>query len=94
MNSIVVNNYEDSDYLFYVLSSMSKELKSMALGSSTMPLLNKSDFEKIKIAIPPRKSLLIFSQVVCAENDTIMIKIKENSKLTELQSLLLAKMGQ
>ena len=94
MNSIVVNNDVDSDYLFYVLSSMSKELKSMALGSSTMPLFNKSDFEKIKIAIPPRKLLSVFSRVVCAENDTIIIKIKEISKLIELQSLLLAKMGQ
>ena len=94
MNSIVVNYNEDTDYLFYVLSSMSKELKSMALGSSTMPLLNKSDFEKIKIAIPPRDLLSKFSQLVCADNNMIIIKIKENEKLTELQSLLLAKMGQ
>ena len=94
MNSIVVNKNEDTDYLFYVLSSMSKELKSMALGSSTMPLLNKSDFEKIKITIPPRDLLSKFSQLVCADNNMIIIKIKENEKLTELQSLLLAKMGQ
>ena len=94
MNSIVVDNYEDSDYLFYALSSMSKELKSMALGSSTMPLLNKSDFEKIKIVIPPRELLSKFSQLTCAENNMIITKIKEISKLTELQSLLLAKMGQ
>ena len=51
MNSIVVNHDEYSDYLFYALSSRSKELKSMALGSSTMPLLNKSEFEKIKFKI-------------------------------------------
>ena len=94
MNSIVVNDDEDSDYLFYILFSMSKELKALALGSSTMPLLNKSDFEKIKIVIPPRDLLLKFSQLVCADNNMIIIKIKENEKLTELQSLLLAKMGQ
>ena len=49
MNSIIVNCEEYSDYLFYTLSSMAKELKAMALGSSTMPLLNKSDFEQIGI---------------------------------------------
>ena len=94
MNSIVLTNSEDSDYLFYFLSSMSEELKAMALGSSTMPLLNKSDFEKIKIVIPPRELLSKFSQLTCAENNMIITKIKENSKLSELQSLLLARMGQ
>lgn len=94
MNSIVVNHDEYSDYLFYALSLKSKELKSMALGSSTMPLLNKSEFEKIKCVVPPRELLLEFSRLICAINDTMIYKLKENNNLTELQSLLLAKMGQ
>ena len=94
MNSIVVNHDEYSDYLFYALSSRSKELKSMALGSSTMPLLNKSEFEKIKCVVPPRELLLEFSRLTCAMNDMMIYKLKENNNLTELQSLLLAKMGQ
>lgn len=93
MNSIVVNHDEYSDYLFYALSSKSKELKSMALGSSTMPLLNKSEFEKIKCVVPPRELLLEFSRLICAINDTMIYKLKENNNLIELQSLLLAKMG-
>lgn len=94
MNSIVVNHDEYSDYLFYALSSRSKELKSMALGSSTMPLLNKSEFEKIKCVVPPRELLLEFSRLTCAMNDMMIYKLKENNNLTELQPLLLAKMGQ
>lgn len=94
MNSIVVNHDEYSDYLFYALSSRSKELKSMALGSSTIPLLNKSEFEKIKCVVPPRELLLEFSRLTCAMNDMMIYKLKENNNLTELQSLLLAKMGQ
>lgn len=93
MNSIAVNCYEYSDYLFYGLSLMSKELKSMALGSSTMPMLNKSDFERIPIAIPPYGLLKDFSKSVHAGNDLIILKSKENSMLTKLQSLLLARMG-
>ena len=93
MNSIAVNCCEYSDYLFYALSLISKELKSMALGSSTMPMLNKSDFECIPIAIPPYGLLRDFSNSVHAGNDLIILKLKENYMLTELQSLLLAKMG-
>ena len=94
MNSIVVNRSEFSDYLFYVLSLMSNELKSMALGSSTMPMLNKSDFERIPIVIPPYELLKDFSESVNAENNMIILKTKEINILTELQSLLLARMGQ
>ena len=94
MNSIIVYRREYSDYLFYVLSFMSKELRAMALGSSTMPLLNKSDFEKIRVVYPPSDILVEFSQLLSISNEMILFKMKENEKLTELQSLLLAKMGQ
>ena len=94
MNSIIVNHSEYSDYLFYDLSFMSTELKAMALGSSTMPLLNKSDFEKIRVVYPPSDILVEFSQLLSISNEMILLKMKENEKLTELQSLLLAKMGQ
>ena len=94
MNSIVVKRGEYSDYLYYVLSSMTKELKAMALGSSTMPLLNKSDFEKIAVIFPSSDLLMEFSHIITVENNMLLLKLKENSKLTELQSLLLAKMGQ
>ena len=93
MNSIVVKLGEYTDYLYYVLSSMTKELKAMAVGSSTMPLLNKSDFERIAIPKPPSDLLVEFSQLVAAENTMHLLKMKETSKLKELQSLLLARMG-
>ncbi len=93
MNSIVLTNSEDSDFLFYFLTSMPEELKAMALGSSTMPLLNKSDFEKIAIPIPPHDMLIEFSRLLCGVNRLLLLKSKENYKLSELQSLLLAKMG-
>ena len=93
MNSIIVNRREYSDYLFYVLSFISKELRAMALGSSTMPLLNKSDFERIGVIFPPNDLLVKFSQLLNTCNETTILKQKENIKLTELQSLLLVKMG-
>ena len=94
MNSIITKRLEFSDFLFYFLSAMSIELKAMALGSSTMPLLNKSDFERIAVIVPPNDLLIKFSQTVLEENKMMLLKSKENSILTELQSLLLAKMGQ
>ena len=94
MNSIIVKEKIYSDYLYYCLSSMKEKLKGMALGSSTMPLLNKSDFEKIAIVIPAKSSLYAFDTKVSSVNKLLKLRFKETYKLQELQSLLLAKMGQ
>ena len=59
-----------------------------------MPLLNKSDFERIKVVFPPDELIVKISQQLNTCNETTILKQKENIKLTELQSLLLAKMGQ
>lgn len=93
MNSIVVKEKFYSDYLYYYLSNMKEELKGMALGSSTMPLLNKSDFEKIAIVIPANDSLYDFDKKVSPVNKLLELHFKEIYKLKELQSLLLARMG-
>ena len=94
MNSIIVKEKFYSDYLYYCLSSMKDKLKGMALGSSTMPLLNKSDFGKIAIVIPAKSSLYAFDAKVSSINKLLKLHFKEIYQLQELQSLLLAKMGQ
>ena len=92
MNSIIVKEKFYSDYLYYCLSSMKDKLKGMALGSSTMPLLNKNDFEKIAIVIPAKSSLYAFDTKVSSVNKLLKLHFKETYKLQELQSLFLARM--
>ena len=93
MNSIKVPENYYSDYLYYYLSSISRDLKGMALGSSTMPLLNKTDFEKIDILIPENQTLIEFRDKMRPINQSLLLYIQETEKLSELQSLLLARMG-
>lgn len=93
MNSIKVSEKYYSDFLYYYLSSISRDLKGMALGSSTMPLLNKTDFEKIDILIPGNQILIEFRGKMRFINQSLLLYIREIKKLTELQSLLLARMG-
>ena len=56
--------------------------------------INKDDLFGLKIMIPPTKSMMIFEHKTLSIDRMIEFKNKEISKLTELQSLLLAKMGQ
>ncbi len=39
----------------FTLRRMKDELQRLALGSSTMPMLSKSEFESINILIPSNK---------------------------------------
>lgn len=93
INSIIVKEEFYSDYSYYCLLAMRMELKGMALGSSTMPLLNKSDFEKIQMIIPPNSYLYDFGKKVSLINKQIILHSAEIYKLQQLQSLLLAKIG-
>lgn len=90
INSIIVKEVFYSDYLYYCLLAMKMELKGMALGSSTMPLLNKSDFEKIQITIPSNTCLYDFLKKNSIINSQLILYSEEIYKLKKLQSLLLS----
>lgn len=92
INAIKVKENIYIDYLFYYLSSIKNELKAMALGSSTMPLLNKSDFEDINIIIPHYPCLNEFSKIMSKINKLSLCAIREIYKLIEIQFLLLTNM--
>ena len=54
INAIIASELIDSGYLFHVLTSMRAHLRSMGgRGGGTMPLINKSDFMKIELPVPP-----------------------------------------
>ncbi|MEI8085307.1 MAG: restriction endonuclease subunit S [Paludibacter sp.] len=93
MNSIVVHKSYYSDYLYYYLQSVAEELKGIAMGGSTMPMLSKSDFEKIEIIKPSDDKLLKFEKAMKPINEMSIQYSKENHKLTDLKSLLLSKLA-
>lgn len=93
MNSIVVNETCYSDYLYYSLKEITDEIKGIALGGSTMPILSKSDFEKIELIKPKNDILLEFERVMKPINDGCVLYSKENKKLIELKELLLSRLA-
>ena len=68
-------------------------LKEEAVGAVFRALVTK-DFELKEVIIPPVTLMEEYNSVVSNIYNNILIRQNENSKLTELQSLLLAKMGQ
>lgn len=57
INSIITHSKIDVPHLFYTLRGMKNELQQLAVGSSTMPMLSKSEFENINMLLPSEKEL-------------------------------------
>lgn len=86
---VVRSNY--FEYCYQVLKSMDY---SVITKGGVQSLITQTDLKGTAIIIPSQNTLSKFEEQCSAIYSVVEIKILENSKLTELQSLLLAKMGQ
>jgi type I restriction enzyme S subunit len=64
----------------------------MATGGSTMPIINKSAFENIKIIMPKKTVLTNFNNLFIEINIQLETNILENQELTNLRDTLLPKL--
>ena len=83
-------------YILCVLCSKDakRSLLGMSQSGSTREAITKSEIESFEIMIPPKGILKDFTNKTDTIFSHVSIQIQENEKLTESQSLLLAKMGQ
>ena len=85
INSIIVNESFDSDYIYYLLKNNYAVLRNAASGSTAIPILNKTDFDNLRFKVEldlneQRKMVSILS--------TIDDKIETNHQINqELESM-------
>ena len=63
------------------------------MGAAVLNNLNKSEFENLQILLPSDDAMKRFHEQSAPIFNAIQLGQQENEKLTELQSLLLARMG-
>ena len=93
INSIVGNSNYYYEYLYYKLVEIKDILKSIAVGGSTMPMLNKSSFEEIKILKPSNNIIELFHSSVLNNTEFYSTLKQQNRKFTQFQSLLLSRLA-
>ncbi len=81
-------------YLYYQLFALSSVFNVSDDEGTIFGSINKDDLHSIEVAIPPLADLQLFESQASVFDKEIKIKDKEINNLTELQSLLLSKMGQ
>jgi type I restriction enzyme S subunit len=81
INSIKINLGYDNDYIFYLLRNSYKILRNIAVGGSTMPILNKTTFESLKFLIPPLPEQRAIAAVLSSLDDKIELLREQNKTL-------------
>ena len=56
INSIVVDDHFSREFVYYNLRTRKDEIRHQAAGGSAQPILNKGDFSRLKITLPPSPS--------------------------------------
>jgi type I restriction enzyme S subunit len=90
LNSIVLNENAYSEFLLFVLRGLYKELRNLATGSSTMLMINKTDFSKIRILRPPLTEVSKFSTQVQLVTDFMAAVERTSLILSRLHSVVLS----
>ena len=88
--NMICNNKEDAAYLFFHLLANQDDIKKLANGGAQENLSQELIAQQPVLLISDNKVKSLFVPIL----DNLIVRYKENEKLTELQSLLLAKMGQ
>ena len=88
--NMICNNKEDAAYLFFHLLANQDDIKKLANGGAQDNLSQELIAQQPVLKIRDNNVKSLFVPIL----DNLIVRYKENSKLTELQSLLLAKMGQ
>ncbi|NPD86027.1 hypothetical protein HNS38_14735 [Lentimicrobium sp. L6] len=85
INSFIPSNSRiTTEFMYFYFKNIYDLLKNMATGGSTMPIINKSDFERINILVPERKIILDFTK----QSKKIDKKIEENLQEISILKLL------
>lgn len=92
INSILLDNIQDASFVFCFLRLNREVLFKLGSSGSTMPILNKNDFSKIKILNPSKKLISVFDDYTGTLYKKISRNLNLNSALINLRDTLLPKL--
>ncbi len=84
------NEIVSTEYLYLALKGVNA---THLVTGAAQPKINQENMNSIQLVVPTKKDMEKFNQNVEHIFHFYKLKTEENSKLTELQSLLLARMG-
>lgn len=91
INSIIPNELVDPHFLYYTLINSYDVLRVMGGDGTAVPIVNKRDFENIKIEIPSLKEQRRVASILSSLDDKIDLLHQENKTLEAMAETLFRK---
>ena len=90
INTLIVNtSIADADFIYYSLKAKYELLRNLGVGSgSTMPIINKTTFEKIKIELPNLETQKKIANILGSLDEKIELNRRMNETLEQLGQTL------
>jgi type I restriction enzyme S subunit len=88
INTILVSQGFDPEYIYYELSTRKDELQMLATGGSAQPILNKGHFCQIEICVPPLPEQKAIAHILGTLDDKIELNRKTNETLEAMAKAL------
>ncbi len=81
LNSIVVNENFDADFIYYSLKPRKSEIQALASSGSVQPIINKRHFSRLTLMAPPLPEQKAIAAILGALDDKIEANRKMNATL-------------
>ena len=81
INSIVVDDRFSCEFVYYSLSTRKDEIRHQAAGGSAVPILNKGNFSRMEITLPPLAEQKRIAEVLGVLDDKIELNRRMNAAL-------------
>lgn len=88
INAIVPNTSVNNNFLYYRLISIYDTLRILGGDGTAVPIVNKSDFENIKIELPPLPEQIRIASILSSLDDKIDLLHRENKTLEAMAETL------
>lgn len=92
INSIVLNNSNNLEYLFFLLRDLKPYLEKLWANWATLLNVNKEKFSNVKVLFPKQDILIKYSEIVKPSFEKILNLQKQNQNLKETRDLLIPRL--
>lgn len=82
-NSIVPNEENDADFIYYLMTVVGKHLNYLSKTSTAVPIINKSTFANYEIEIPNIKEQKRIGKILSSIDDKIELNRRINDNLEQ-----------
>lgn len=88
INSIIVNEDNDTNFIYYLMTIVGKHLNFISKTSTAVPIINKTTFSNYKISIPLHSEQKKIAAILSSLDEKIETNRKINARLEELAQAL------